>query len=152
MKTNVWGDLVVGKLEKETPEKNYDLEEAELGNGLFVHREGYIFRLDEHGNKEVLKSTDGVVTIRGGGEREFVSVAKAVAENFLPNPAGFKYLRKMDGNKENCHVDNLRWASNRTGGDFARKALDAEKRPWAHRDVFNPEIEIPETITIRSKV
>ena len=43
------------------------------------------------------------------GERKFYYVARLVAEEFIPNPNGYKYVGFKDGNKENCSADNLYW-------------------------------------------
>jgi len=34
-----------------------------------------------------------------------------VAEHFLPNPNNYKYVKHIDGNLSNNHVDNLQWMS-----------------------------------------
>lgn len=37
------------------------------------------------------------------------SLAKLVAQVFIPNPNNYKYVDHKDKNKENCRVDNLIW-------------------------------------------
>lgn len=34
-----------------------------------------------------------------------------VAEHFLPNPNNYKYVKHIDGNISNNHVENLQWIS-----------------------------------------
>lgn len=43
------------------------------------------------------------------GKRKFYYVSRLVAEEFIPNPNGYKYVGFKDGNKENCSADNLYW-------------------------------------------
>lgn len=37
------------------------------------------------------------------------NVAVLVANAFIPNPTNAKRVDFIDGNKGNCHVDNLKW-------------------------------------------
>lgn len=48
------------------------------------------------------------VTLRNGKSS---TVHRLVAEVFLPRPVGATQVRHLDGNKLNCHVDNLRWGT-----------------------------------------
>jgi len=38
-----------------------------------------------------------------------VYLHRAIAEAWLENPMGFNRVKFLDGNKENCKVDNLEW-------------------------------------------
>ena len=43
------------------------------------------------------------------GNRKSFEVARLVALEFIDNPNGYKYVRKKDGNYENCKSENLEW-------------------------------------------
>jgi len=38
-----------------------------------------------------------------------LSIARLVAEYFLPNPNGYRYVMHKDGNRFNNNVNNLEW-------------------------------------------
>jgi hypothetical protein len=45
------------------------------------------------------------VTLKG----KLMRVAKVVAQAFVANPNHFQYQGYKDGNKDNCHADNIEW-------------------------------------------
>ena len=45
------------------------------------------------------------------GKRVTVSVHRLVAEYFIPNPYNLPEVNHIDGNKTNCHRDNLEWVT-----------------------------------------
>ena len=49
------------------------------------------------------------VQLRVGGKPVDKYIHRLVAENFLRNPQNLKYVRHIDGDKDNNHVDNLMW-------------------------------------------
>ena len=46
------------------------------------------------------------------GKKRFASIGRIVAENFLPNPNKYLYVKHKDGNNENNNVENLEWSKN----------------------------------------
>lgn len=44
-------------------------------------------------------------------------IHRLVAEAFIPNPEGHKYIDHIDRNKNNNHVSNLRWVSAKENTD-----------------------------------
>lgn len=47
------------------------------------------------------------------GRRVNVYLHRAVAEAFVPNPKGFRFVRFKDGNPFNCRPSNLEWSAQR---------------------------------------
>lgn len=54
-------------------------------------------------------STVGVVLSVGSGIQRWRSIARMVAEAFLDKPEGSAKLVYLDGDKNNCRADNLKW-------------------------------------------
>lgn len=88
-----------------------------------------------------------------------VKAAKhALAEKFVPNPANFEYVKTIDGDRFNLSIENLKWCSKEAfnhhngKGGLAVTARKAERFPRDYDHILRPNIEIPETITIRSIV
>lgn len=54
-------------------------------------------------------STLGVVLSVGNGIQRWRSIARMVAEAFLDKPEGSAKLTYLDGDKNNCRADNLKW-------------------------------------------
>lgn len=44
-------------------------------------------------------------------ETERLAIHRLIATYFVPNPNGYKYVRHIDGNKNNNHCNNLEWVS-----------------------------------------
>ena len=51
------------------------------------------------------------VALSFGGKKKLCSVHVLVAKAFIPNPEGKPEVNHDDGNKFNCHVSNLYWAT-----------------------------------------
>lgn len=150
-RTDMWGDRVVGSTEKElTTVEEQTLREVHIQDDIFLHTDCKIYRHHEDGNQEVLKIVNGYVyPIKG---KRGINLALTVATYFLPNPLNLPFVRKMDGTRYNCHVTNLRWSSMQKKSEFTKKAREAERNKRMAMDVFQPYIEIPETITLKSRV
>lgn len=54
-------------------------------------------------------STVGAVLSVGSGIQRWRSIARMVAEAFLDKPEGSAKLTYLDGDKNNCRADNLKW-------------------------------------------
>lgn len=54
---------------------------------------------------KILPLSSAVVSIEGKSK----SLARLVAEAFVPNPNGYNIVYHKDGNKLNCRADNLEW-------------------------------------------
>lgn len=53
------------------------------------------------------------VALFNGGKVREADVHRLVAETFLDNPNGYKYVNHLDENKTNNNVSNLEWCTNR---------------------------------------
>ena len=51
-----------------------------------------------------------VVLVREDGVQIARYIHELVAEAFIPNPAGKKYIRHIDGDINNNRADNLEWS------------------------------------------
>ena len=65
-------------------------------------------------NAQVNKKTGYThVKVSGSEGKRSMSIHRLVAEAFIPNPAGLKEIDHIDRDKENNHVENLRWVTRR---------------------------------------
>lgn len=46
-------------------------------------------------------------------QSHFIKVHRLVAEMFLPNPNNYTIVNHIDGNRSNCNVNNLEWATSK---------------------------------------
>lgn len=56
-------------------------------------------------------------------KRHYVLVHRLVAQNFIPNPYGYRVVNHKDGNKLNNYVSNLEWCSDKVNQLHARDVL-----------------------------
>lgn len=65
--------------------------------------------------KVLLEDTNSVgykrITLCKGGVPYRVFVHRLVAEHFVPNPDGFKYVNHIDGDRTNNEASNLEWCT-----------------------------------------
>lgn len=85
----------------------------------------FSYRFYRTADKKKLKATvcgDGylTVTLYKDGRRENRTVHSLVAKHFVNNPLNLPQVNHKDGNKLNCHKDNLEWC---TSGDNTRHAV-----------------------------
>lgn len=86
----------------------------------YTNRNGYMF--------VKLKNDDG--------EMHHVSIHRAVAEAFLPNPKGLPQVNHIDEDKGNNRIENLEWCTaqyNTNYGTGKQRAMDGAK---AHRERY----------------
>lgn len=50
-----------------------------------------------------------IVTLYKDGKKRICSVARLVAESFVPNPYEYKYIYFIDGNSHNVKASNIQW-------------------------------------------
>jgi hypothetical protein len=70
--------------------------------GVYVRRKSDI-------HPTVSESGYHKVHFRQDGKQKSRYLHKIVAENFLMNPGKYRYVRHVDGDRDNNHVDNLEW-------------------------------------------
>jgi hypothetical protein len=85
----------------------------------YITEDGNIFNL----NKQLFVSltNKGYKTFRGciNGIRKHITIHRAVAECYIPNPDNLPQVNHIDGNKLNNHVSNLEWTTNQKNRDHA---------------------------------
>ncbi|WP_457644626.1 HNH endonuclease [Persephonella sp.] len=62
------------------------------------------------------------VHLSEGKKHKVFFVHRLVAEYFVPNPDGYRYVKHLDGNRENNRADNLRWTPYLKGNKIDRSA------------------------------
>jgi hypothetical protein len=90
-----------------------------LDTPYFVSEDGGVFR----DGKELSTSltNKGYKTFRSSvnNVRKHISIHRAVATLYVPNPDNLPQVNHIDGNKLNNHYTNLEWMSNRKNKDHA---------------------------------
>ncbi len=69
-----------------------------------------------------------VVCLKYNGKSKTISVHRAVATAFIPNPDGKPTVNHVDGNKHNNDVSNLEWATYSENSQHMHKTIDFGKR------------------------
>ena len=67
-------------------------------------------------------------------------IHRLVAEAYIPNPDGLKYINHKDEDKHNCNVDNLEWCSARYNLTYGSKQKTLNK-PTTPILVYCPETD-----------
>lgn len=78
-----------------------------------------------------------VVSIYVDGTKKQYKVHDLVAETYVPNPEGKKYIHHIDGNKLNNSVDNLLWV---TREEHAAIHSDKKSMTYIYTDDFKSKI------------
>jgi hypothetical protein len=74
------------------------------------------------------------------GKKHHKMVHMLVAEHFIPNPLGYKYVMHIDGNPQNNNVDNLRWTE-RSVRYRVIKSEDYKQLEGKHNLMTTQEVE-----------
>ncbi len=103
-------------------EEIIDLVPIEGFDGYFVNGDGKVFSTLQGTMREVSanRRLNGVwvVQLYRNGSKHPVAVHRLVAEAFVPNPNGYRYVLFRDGDRDNLSAENLYW--NRTKSITAR--------------------------------
>lgn len=75
--------------------------------GSILGRSGKLLKLRDNGKGYKTVSYLNALT----SKRVNIYVHRLVAETWIPNPLGLKYVNHKDGNKSNNHCDNLEWVT-----------------------------------------
>lgn len=78
-----------------------------------------------------IRTTDGYsqVTLSKNGKLKATRLHILVAQAFIPNPENKPQVNHIDGNRANCHVDNLEWATSKENIQHAYKIGLAKSGP-----------------------
>jgi len=79
-------------------------------SGYKVTKEGKVYA--KNGDEKMIQEVNGYAQLMLylNKKMRFFYVHRIVAELYLANPQGFKYVKHKDGNRFNNHVNNLEWA------------------------------------------
>jgi hypothetical protein len=96
-------------------EQKIDMVPIEGFDGYLINGDGRVFSKMRKGVQPMtpVRHVSGVweVQLMKNKRRHIMAIHRLVALAFIPNPKGYHYVVFLDGNKENCHVDNLQWSS-----------------------------------------
>lgn len=62
-----------------------------------------------------------VISLRKDGKMYLRTIHTLLAKAFIPNPENKPQVNHIDGNKLNCSLDNLEWATNKENTNHARR-------------------------------
>lgn len=81
------------------------------------------------------------VTCRKNGKQYNVSVHRAVAIAFIPNPFGLPEVNHKDCDTFNSHADNLEWCDRTYNNTYNGRAKAAAKKRWKEvQQIRNGEV------------
>lgn len=97
------------------------MRSKKLFNGkIEIYEDGSVYKVDDKGIRSDAKMT--MINRRGNeylttsvtidGKQKRFYPRRVIAEAFVPNPKGYKYVEQIDGNPYNLSVTNIRWMSN----------------------------------------
>ena len=97
------------------------MRSKKIFNGkIEVCEDGSVYRVDDKGVRSDLKMT--MINPRGveyltssvtiDGKQKHFYPRRLIAEVFVPNPHGHKYVEQIDGDPYNLSVNNIRWMPN----------------------------------------
>lgn len=97
-----------------------------------VKKEGKILKLTN-------KKGDyfSVVLTAPGKKAKSTRIHRLVAEHFIKNPHGLKYVNHIDGNKQNNHVSNLEWC---TASHNVKESMRLHKDQCKAMNLYNTDI------------
>ena len=97
-------------------------------SGYSISSNGYIISKRTNSKLFSRKQNSGYLLAHlcNNGARKAVTIHRIVALHFIDNPLNKPFVNHKDGNKLNCAVDNLEWA---TGSENMRHAFDTGLMP-----------------------
>jgi hypothetical protein len=133
---------------KKQMQKNTIIEKMEqISERYYLAKSGVIMKLEGSNWGNILsqhKNSDGypVTIISERGKRRTILIHRKLAELFIPNPEGKKFVEHINGIKSDNRLENLRWA---TGSEIkARQRRNGLKSPRrggiALKDVVTGEV------------
>lgn len=71
-----------------------------------------------------------IVGLRKDGKRKNFYVHRLVADHFVKNAGGYKYVNHKDENKRNNHADNLEWCTQRENVMYSSQRMRKPHKQW----------------------
>ena len=94
----------------------------EVYKGYFVTKQGEVFSKVRKNIKKLAVTVQWSyprVRVMIDGKETSRHIHRMVATAFIPNPENKEQVNHKDGNKLNCHVDNLEWVTRQENKDHA---------------------------------
>ena len=135
-------------------EGKYQVSSHGRVKSLNYHREGKEKIL----KPEVLKKGYLRVDLHNGAKRNKIQVHRLVAEAFIDNPNNYPQVNHKDENKQNNHVENLEWCTNKYNANYGTKLEKISKgKNWRASkvecietgEIFDSLIEAEEKYNIK---
>lgn len=115
------------------------------------------YEVSNHGNirngktKRTLSSKQADITVRVGGQYVTRSLARLVAQAFIPNPDNLPEVHNISGDRVDRRVENLRWAraaARFEDADGNRKITGGRSRPvWRVDRATGERVELYDSVS-----
>lgn len=103
---------------------------------------GKLRTVKEHLMSKTINKTNGYVyvTLSNLDRGKTFSIHKLVAQAFIPNSNGFKYINHKDEDKQNNNVDNLEWCTSEYNNTY--KDVHLRRKKYSHRKNYEKDVLI----------
>lgn len=127
-----------------------EARELEGFEGLYtIDRKGNVFSIKSRRYlKHSMRGLYPGVTLSKNGMHKATSVHRLVALTFIENPQNKPCVNHLDGNKNNCHLENLEWCTYSENEIHSREVLG---KKTIHSQETRDRISVKAKLTDRTK-